>query len=95
MGFLSRTFIPRSVRKAAHPVRTAKSSATRAVTPKSVYKAQRLLNPIDSIQYGIERQVTTAIRSGSKQKSSAAVYRHGSCPVKHRTPEAAAKCRNT
>lgn len=93
MGFLSRTFVPRSVRKAAHPVRTAKSSAKRAVTPKSVKKVQRALNPIDSLQYGLERQVTTAVRSGGK-KSPAPVYRHGSCPVKHRTPEAAATWRN-
>lgn len=94
MGFLSRTFIPRGVRKAAHPVRTVKSSAKKAVTPKSVKKVQRALNPLDSLQYGLERKATTAIRSGGKTSGGTPVYRHGSCPVKHRSAEAAVKCRN-
>jgi hypothetical protein len=42
MGFLSRLLVPRSVRRATHPVRTAK----RAVTPKAVKKVQRSLHPI-------------------------------------------------
>lgn len=92
MGFLSRLLVPRSVRRAMHPVRTVK----RAATPKVVKKARRALHPVDNIVYGAERQVITSMRSGRKRrrKSRAPVYRHGSCPVAHRSPEAAAKCRN-
>ena len=96
MGFLSRLLVPRSVRRAAHPVRTVK----RAATPEVVKKATRVMHPIDNAVYGVERSVATSLRSGRKRKPKARrkgrgpVYRHGSCPVAHRTPEAAAKCRN-
>jgi hypothetical protein len=68
----------------------------RAATPKVVKKAQRALHPVDNIVYGAERQVITSLRSGRKgrRKGRALVYRHGSCLVAHRSPEAAAKCRN-
>jgi hypothetical protein len=46
----------------------------------------------------VERSVATSLRSGWKRKPQptgrAPTYRHGTCPVGHRTPEAAAKCRN-
>lgn len=57
MGFLSRLLIPRSVRRAMHPVRTVK----RAATPKAVKKARRALHPVDNIVYGAERQVITSL----------------------------------
>lgn len=88
MGFLSRLLVPRSVRRAAHPVRTAKS----AITPKPVKQIRRALSPVDAAKYGIERKVATSIRSGRKVKRRG--YMHGNCQVVHRTPEAAAKCRN-
>jgi hypothetical protein len=92
MGFLSRLLVPRGVRRAMHPVRRVK----RAATPKVVKKARRALHPVDNIVYGAERQVITSLRSGSKRrrKGRAPVYRHGSCAVAHRSPEAAAKCHN-
>jgi hypothetical protein len=91
MGFLSRLLVPRGVRRAMHPVRTVK----RAATPEVVKKARRALHPVDNIVYGAERQVITSLRSGRKRrKGRAPVYRHGSCPVAHRSPEAAAKCHN-
>jgi hypothetical protein len=92
MGFLSRLLVPRSVRRAAHPVRTVR----RAATPKVVKTAQRALHPVGNIVYGAERQVITSLRSGRKRrrKGRAPVYRHDSCPVAHRSPEAAAKCDN-
>lgn len=85
MGFLSRMFVPRGVRRAMHPVRTAK----RAVTPKSVKRARRALHPIDNAVYGFERSLNT------KHGPKAPVYRHGSCTVNHRSAEAAARCRRT
>ena len=94
MGFLSRLLVPRSVRRAAHPVHTVK----RAATPKIVKKTRRAMHPLDNAVYGVERSAATSLRSGRKRrgrrKGRAPVYRHGSCPVAHRTPEAAAKCRN-
>jgi hypothetical protein len=86
MGFFTRMLVPRSVRRATHPGRAVK----RAVTPKSIKRAKRALHPVDNAIYGVERSLNTKRR----QSGRAAVYRHGSCPVKHRTPEAAARCRN-
>lgn len=54
MGFLTRALVPRGVRRAAHPVRTAKS----AVTPNVVKQARRLADPA----YGIERALNTKPR---------------------------------
>ena len=51
MGFLSRLLVPRSVRRAVHPVRAVK----RAATPKVVKKATRAMHPLDSAVYGAER----------------------------------------
>jgi hypothetical protein len=56
------------------------------------------MHPLDNAIYGAERSVATSLRSGRKRKQRrkgrAPVYRHGTCPVAHRTPEATAKCRN-
>lgn len=94
MGFLTRLLVPRSVRRAVHPVR----SVRRAVTPRSVKRVQRSLHPISNARYSVERSISTQIRSaargGRKRSATAAVYRHGSCPVRHRSAEAAARCRN-
>jgi hypothetical protein len=85
MGFLSRMFIPRGVRKAMHPVRTAK----RAVTPKSVKRARRALHPVSNAIYSAERSLNTKPR----RAASGPVYRHGTCTVRHRSLAAAQKCR--
>ena len=94
MGFLSRLLMPRRIRRAAHPVRAVK----RAATPKVVKKATRAMHPLDNVIYGAERSISTSLRSGGKRrgrrKGRAPVYRHDNCPVAHRTPEAATKCRN-
>lgn len=56
MGLLTRAIVPRSVRRATHPVRTAKS----AVTPRVVKQARNVLNPVDSaVYYGVERPLNT------------------------------------
>jgi hypothetical protein len=88
VGFFSRLFIPRSVRRAVHPGRAVK----RTVTPKVVKKAGQAMHPIDNATYSVQRSVATTIRSGRKRK--AAVFRHGSCPVNHRGAEVAARCKN-
>jgi hypothetical protein len=77
-----------------HPGRAVK----RTVTPKAVKRARRALSPIDNMKYGVQRSIATSMRSGLRKKSGTpayrAVYKHGRCPVNHRTPEAAARCRN-
>ena len=91
MGFFSRLLVPRSVRRVMHPGRAVK----RAVTPQAVKKASRALHPVDNAIYSMQRSAATAIRSGGKSgKSGAPVFRHGNCPVRHRSTEAAAKCKN-
>lgn len=90
MGFLSRLLIPRGVRRAAHPVRTVK----RAVTPKSVKQVRGAMHPVSNAKYSVERSIATSIRSVGGKRGRARYYTHGGCQVHHRTPEAAAKCRN-
>lgn len=85
MGMLSRALVPRSVRRATHPVRTVK----RAVTPKPIKQVQRALNPVSNLKYGIERSLTSAPRT----RNSAPSHTHAGCSVQHRTAEASAKCR--
>jgi hypothetical protein len=101
MGFLSRLFIPRSIRRALHPVRSAKRVVRKAIVPKSVrrvtYVASQIANPVSAVRYhAIERPLATAVRGSSQNRSAApaSAYRHGNCPVKHRSPDAAMRCRN-
>ena len=86
-AFLSRLLVPRGVRRAAHPIRTVKNAAT----PKTIKKARRAINPISNAAYSFERSLTTTPRS---MKSTGQVFRHGTCQVKHRSWDAASKCRN-
>jgi hypothetical protein len=64
----------------------------RAVTPKPVKKARRVLHPADDTVYPMQRSVATAIRSGWKGK--ACVWAAWNLPVNHRRSGAAARCRN-
>ncbi|HEX9089713.1 MAG TPA: hypothetical protein VF867_19635 [Arthrobacter sp.] len=87
MGFFTRRLIPRKVRRLVHPVRAVK----RAVTPKPIKKALRAVStvrsPVRAAGYAAERAVFT------KRKAPAPVYRHGMCPTKHRSWDAAQRCR--
>jgi hypothetical protein len=88
VGFFSRLLVPRSARRAMHPGRAVK----RAMTPKAAKRARGALHPVDNAMYSMQRSVATTIRSG--RRGRARVWRHGNCPVAHRSPEAAARCRN-
>lgn len=92
MGFFSRRLIPRSVRRAMHPVRSAKRTIRKAVVPKPVRKAMwtahQVSHPVSSLSYAVEREIFT------KPRPKTAVYTHPGCSVRHRSPEARAKCRN-
>ena len=87
VGFLSRLIIPRSVRRAVHPVRAIK----RELTPRPIKNARRALSPIDNALYGIERSIFT--KSGRGSSSNSEKYFHEGCDVAHRTQEAAQRCR--
>ena len=76
MGFLSRALVPRGVRRAAHPVRTAKS----AVTPRAVKQARRIASPIDSAMYGVERQLNTKSQK-QRKKALRPSRKHGGAYV--------------
>jgi Flp pilus assembly protein TadB len=70
MGMLSRALVPRGVRRAAHPVRTAKSAAT----PRVVKQARNVVNPIDSARYyGVERPLNTKPRKQGRPRTLAAL----------------------
>jgi hypothetical protein len=86
VGFLSRLFVPRGIRRAMHPVRSVK----RAVTPKAIKKARRAVHPLDNAAYAVTRSLNTKPRPRRKTPA----YNHGSCSINHRTLAAAAKCRN-
>jgi len=66
MGFLSRLFIPRGVRRAMHPARTVK----RAATPKVFKKARRSMHPVSNAAYAFERSLNTNKGRGRKQHRS-------------------------
>ena len=73
MGLLWRLFAPkpvkkarRTVRKAAHPVRTA----TRAVTPKPVKQLQRAAHPVSLAVLKIEDAAVNALRGRPRHQQS-------------------------
>lgn len=90
VGFFSRLLVPRGVRRAVHPGRAVK----RVMTPTVIKKSRRALHPAGNVEHTVERTVTTTLRSGRKRRKTTKVWRHGTCPVKHRSAEAAARCRN-
>lgn len=64
MGLFSRLFVPRGVRRAMHPAQALKS----ALTPRSVKKARRVLHPVRTTKYRLERKVARRIRSGGRRR---------------------------
>lgn len=73
MGVLKRLLIPRKVRRAAHPVRTAR----RAVTPKPIKKIKRSVyvatNPVGALHGAAENAAVKALRpkgGGGKSRST-------------------------
>jgi hypothetical protein len=91
MGVLTRLLVPRSVRRAAHPVRTAR----RAVTPKPIKKIKRSVyvatNPLGALEGAAENAVVGALRSkphrSKKTRTSSSTSRRTQ-PSRHenRTP---------
>lgn len=95
MGFITRAIVPRSVRRAAHPVRAVR----RAVTPNVVKSVSRsvsvIRNPVSAGAYSMEKSVRKIFRkagSTGSGGSDGSVYNHGDCSVNHRTYDAAVIC---
>ena len=87
MGFFSRLPIPRGMRRAAHP----EPAATPAATPKTVEAADHA-PPAAANGHSVQHSAAATIQA--EANGNAGVFRHGDCPVNHRSAEAAAKCRN-
>jgi hypothetical protein len=82
MGFIARRVVPRSERRAVHPVRTAKSAANRATVPKGVRRtistAHKVANPISTAGYAAEKAVFgRKPRRSSQSKRSASGTSYG------------------
>ena len=86
VGFITRALIPRSVRRAVHPVRAVR----RAVTPRPVKRAMRALHPIDNAIYGVTRKLNTHHRSSTQSQT----FEHSGCDIKHRSVDAFNNCKN-
>ena len=83
MGFFSRLPVPRGMRRAVQPG----PAAAPAATPEAVEVAHHVPRAADN-----GHPVATTAQAAANGK--AGVWRHGDCPVNHRSAEAAAKCRN-
>ena len=92
MGFFSRLLVPRRESATGRLQYLREDPALPkgpiAFTPCD----QGALHPVDNAVYAAQRSAATAIRSGRKPK--ARVWNHGSCPVNHRSPDAAVSRRN-
>lgn len=72
MGFFSRVLIPRSIRKALHPIRTTKRAVIRAVVPRPLRKVRHAIwtvtNPIDATGMAIENAAVHAVRGSGRRR---------------------------
>lgn len=61
MGFITRRLVPRKVRRAAHPIRTAKRAVYKATIPRSVRRAvgtaHKVAHPISTAGYAAEKAI--------------------------------------
>jgi len=78
--------VPRSVRRAVHPVRAIK----RELTPRPIKRARRALHPIDNAIYGVTRKLNTRHRSSTQSQT----FEHSGCDIKHRSVDAFNNCKN-
>jgi hypothetical protein len=94
VGFISGLLAPRAGRRGRKPGRANK----RATAANLIKKTRGSTSPAGNSVYSIERSVTTTslLRGKKKRKTTKTTteWRHGKCQVKHRSREAAARCRN-
>jgi hypothetical protein len=87
MGFFSRLPMPRGMRRAAHP----EHAVAQAAAPEAVV-ANGASHPAVSAAHVM--QPPAAAAAGPAANGSTGVWHHDNCKINHRSPEAAAKCRN-
>jgi hypothetical protein len=90
MGIFKRLLVPRSVRKAVHPARTAKRAVKRAVVPKTIRKLERAAfvttNPIKATEQGLENAVVKSVSGRHHKRGSSAQGGPNISRVGKRTP---------
>lgn len=87
MGFFSRLPIPRGMRRATHP----EHAVTQAAAPEAVEVANGAPRPAVGAAHVMP---STAATIEPTANGSPDVWHHDNCKINHRSPEAAAKCRN-
>ena len=87
MGFFSRLPIPRGMRRATHP----EHAVAQAAAPEAVEVANGAPRPAVGAAHVIP---STAATIEPTANGSPGVWHHDNCKINHRSPEAAAKCRN-
>ncbi len=91
---LTRLVTGLGLRRPAAPCRRTGRRAGRRTG--AVRKAGRAARAGDRQITRIERSVTTTwLPSGRKKRRTTSEWRHGSCPVRHRSHQAAARCRKS
>ena len=88
MGFFSRLPIPRGMRRATHP----EHAVTQAAAPEAVEVANGAPHPAVGAAHVMPSPAAGTIEPTAN--GSTGVWHHDNCKVNHRSPEAAAKCRN-
>jgi hypothetical protein len=88
MGFFSRLPIPRGMRRATHP----EHAVTQAAAPEAVEVANGAPHPAVAAAHVMPSAAAGTIQPTAN--GSNGVWHHDNCKVNHRSPEAAAKCRN-
>ena len=88
MGFFSRLPVLRGMRRATHPEQVV----TAAAAPEAVAVANGARHPAGGAAPVVQSPAAATIESAAN--GSAGVWHHDNCKVNHRSPEAAAKCRN-
>jgi hypothetical protein len=87
MGFFSRLPIPRGMRRATHP----EHAVAQAAAPEAVEVANGAPRPAVGAAHVMP---STAATIEPTANGSPGVWHHDNCKINHRSPEAAAKCRN-
>jgi len=87
MGFFSRLPVPRGMRRATHP----EQAVAQAAAPEAVEVADHAPDPASN-GHSVPPSAAAPIEPAAN--GQAGVWHHDNCKVNHRSPEAAAKCRN-
>jgi hypothetical protein len=88
MGFFSRLPVPRGMRRAAHSEHVVPPAAA----PEAVEVANGAPHPANGAAHVMRAPAAAAVEPAAN--GNAGVWHHDNCKVNHRSPEAAAKCRN-